>query len=965
MEAGEGRVLCDAPTRLGARRQVLFEALPPMSLKGRTAPVAAYQPVRARAKSVRGQRDLVGRVAERQALTSLLRDVENGTSGVIVLEGEPGIGKSRLAADLVERARSSTVRPFVALGDALERSAPLHAWRRVFAGMLGGEDDPATARTRLLSLLEPDADLVAAASLVGTVVPIDLPASVETAALTADGRAERTREVLTHLFRRVAGSGAVVVLEDAHWFDSASWALAEAIWQSQTPVLIVIAMRPVAPDELPAEGQRLLELAAGKHFKLRALGADDIVALASQHLDVDALPASVAEFIRQRAEGHPFFALELLSTLRDRGLIRVEQGDCVLTVPERELATVSVGATVESVVTGRIDRLSAREQLTLKVASVIGRGFDAAALSEVHPIADDRTAIPEQLERMVHLELLEQGDDAAAYRFTHAITQQVAYDLLPFAERRQLHRAIAERMEQSPAEERDSHLTLLAHHWTRAEDVPKALEYLERAGLQALDRDNSKEAVRFFGEALALGAAEPEVRRGTWHMHLGHAHFHLRESDLSVSHLTEALTLLGTPVPTTASGRAVFGARQALRQIRDLVVGRPSPNREAERLAIASAAASQFAWVQIVRRDGAGAVMMSLLSVNLADRAGTTSILGLGFLGVLSSAMGLRGLGSRYFERARLEGRRRPVSREFLFELLFDAMNFAGAGDLRSGIATLTESVAAARRAGSRSALAQHLSLLSILEAMAGRLKSAAQISAESAEAAGSTPSHARFHVLASYVFYASLRLPGGQGLERYRELEPMLLDCMEPGDVQAESTLYSTKALMLFRGGAWAEAEAVNDRSFGLLVKNIRTTPAAHWTSIQGAPDVYVGLWEHAKTEGRDTSAIRAKTLRAAKCLEGFAKRYPVYGARLVILRGQIAALEGHGDKAGQLFRKGAEAAGRLQLRFDEALAYFEQARLHPAGSPDRDKNLAIARALFTECGAEHELERIAALGG
>jgi class 3 adenylate cyclase/tetratricopeptide (TPR) repeat protein len=965
MEAGDGRVLCDATTRLGARRHVFFEALQPMALKGRTGPVAAYQPVRARAKSVRGQRDLVGRVAERQALTAALRDVENGTSQVVVLDGEPGIGKSRLAADLVDRARSSTVRSFVATGDALERSAPLHAWRRVFAGMLGGEDDPAAARSRLLTLLEPDADLVAAASLVGTVVPIDLPASVETAALTADGRADRTREVLTHLFRRVAGSGAVVVLEDAHWFDSASWALAEAIWHSQTPVLIVIATRPVAPDELPAEAQRLIELAAGKYFKLRALGADDIVALASQHLDVDALPASVAAFIRQRAEGHPFFALELLSTLRDRGLIRVEQGDCVLTVPERELAAVSVGATVESVVTGRIDRLSAREQLTLKVASVLGRGFDAAALSEVHPIDDERAAIPEQLERMVHLELLEQDDDAAAYRFTHAITQQVAYDLLPFAERRQLHRAIAQRMEQSPAEERDSQLTLLAHHWMRAEDVPKALEYLERAGLQALDRDNSKEAVRFFGEALALGAAQPAVRRGTWHMQLGHAHFHLRESDLSEAHLTEALTLLGTPVPTTKAGRAMFAARQALRQVRDLVVGRPSPNREAERLAIASAAASQFAWVKIVRRDGAGAVMMSLLSVNLADRAGTTSILGLGFLGVLSSAMGLRGLGSRYFERARLEGRRRPMSREFLFELLFDAMNFAGAGDLRSAIATLTDTLPAARRTGSRIALAHHLSLLSIFEAMAGRLNLAAEYSAASVEAVGPHSSHARFHVLASAVFYVAYRLPGAEGLDRFRALEPTMLECMEPGDVQAESTLSSTKALMLLRGGAWSEAEAVNDQSFALLVKNVRTTPAAHWTSIQGAPDVYAGLWEHAKAEGRDVSAIRAKTLRATKCLAGFAKRYPVYGARLIILRGQIAALEGQRDKAAQLFRQGAEAAGRLQLRFDEALAYFELARLQPAGSPDRAKHLAIARAMFTDCGAQHELERVAALGG
>jgi class 3 adenylate cyclase len=965
MEAGHGRVLCDAATRLGARRHVFFEALAPMALKGRTGPVASYQPVRARAKSARGQRDLVGRVAERQALASALRDVENGKSSVVVLDGEPGIGKSRLATDLLERARSSTVRSFTATGDALERSAPLHAWRRVFAGMLGGDDDPVAARSRLLSLLEPDADLVAAASLVGTVVPIDLPASVETAALTADGLAERTRVVLTHLFRRVAGSGAVVVLEDAHWFDSASWALAESLLRSETPVLLVIATRPIVRDELPVEGQRLIDQAGHHYFKLRALDAGDIVALASQHLDVDALPAAVASFIRQRAEGHPFFALELLSTLRERGLIRVDQGDCVLTVPERELEAVGVGATVESVVTGRIDRLSAREQLTLKVASVLGRRFDAAPLSDVHPIESERAAIPEQLERMVHLELLEQGDDAAAYRFTHAITQQVAYDLLPFAERRQLHRAIAERLERAPADERDSQLTLLAHHWTRAEDENKALNYLERAGRQALDRDNSAEAVHFFGQALTLGAAASADRRGLWHMQLGQAHFHLRHTDLAATHLTESLALLGTPLPSGTVGSTVFAARQFLRQVRDLTIGRPSPRRDAERLAVASAAASQFAWVNMVRRDGPGVASMGLLSVNLADRAGSTSIVGLALVGAMASAMRLRNLGRRYFDRARIEGRHRPVSRDFLLELLFDAIDLLGAGDVQASMATLDEGIAAARKSGGRAMLASHLGLRGVVEAMAGRIADGGQYVREAAELVGRDASHDRYHVLNIQVVVEGYGRPGADGLALFRSMEPMLLESIEPGDSQARSSFVSTKALLSFRGGDFASAESANDESYALLVRGFTTTPAAQWASIQGTPEVFIGLWEQSIAAGRDVSAIRAKSLRAEKLLARFAKHHPVYEARLTIVRGQIAALSQQHEKAAQLFRQGAEAASRLRLRFDEALAYFELARLAASGSAEREKGLAISRAIFTECGAQHELDRVAALGG
>ncbi|TAK15249.1 MAG: adenylate/guanylate cyclase domain-containing protein [Acidobacteria bacterium] len=963
MEAADGRVLCDAVTRLGARKHVFFEALPPMAVKGRATPVAAYQPVRARARSARGQRDVVGRTQERQALATALRSVEDGRAGVIVLEGEPGIGKSRLAADFVERARSSTVRAFIATGDSLERSAPLHAWRRVFGGLLGGDDDPAAARSRLLALLEPDPDMVALAGLVSGVVPIDLPASVETAALTADGRAERTRHVLTYLFRRVAVNGAVIVLEDAHWFDSASWALAEALLRSETPVLLVIVTRTISRDELPVEAQRLVDQAGDQYFKLRALDDNDIIALASQHLDVDSLPAAVASFIRERAEGHPFFALELLSALRERGLIRVEQGDCVLAVPEHELATVGIGATVESVVTGRVDRLSPREQLTLKVASVLGRSFDAAALSHVHPIDTDRASIADQLERMVQLELLEQGDDAAAYRFTHAITQQVAYDLLPFAERRQLHRATAEWMERAPAEERDAQLTLLAHHWARAEHPVKALEYLERAGRQAIERHNNAEAVRFFGEALTVGASEPAERRGTWHMMLGQAHFHLRQTDLAASHLTQSLDLLGTAMPSGAAGRALFAIGQVTRQIRDLTIGRPSATRGAERLAIASAAASQFAWVNMVRRDGGGVATMSLLSVNLADRAATTSIVGLSMLGAMASAMGMRKLGRRYFDRARIEGRRRPVSRDFLLELLFDAMDLLGAGDVPGCIATLTEGIAAARRGGGRSMLGSHLGLCGGIFAMAGRFIEGSDLVREAMDVIGKDASHDRFYVESNCTIVEGYRRPGAEGLAFYRSMEAMMLESMEPGDLQAQQGLSATKALLHLRGGDWAAAEAAGDESYALLVKNFRTTPAAAWAAIQGTPEVHIGLWERAQREGLDVSSIRAKALRSAAMLAKFRKLHPVYDARLSIVQGQIAALSGQSDKAVAAFRRGADAASRMQLAYDEGLAHFELARLAAKGSPEQEKELAIARAIFVEGGAQHELDRIAAL--
>ena len=189
------------------------------------------------------------------------------------------------------------------------------------------------------------------------------------------------------------------------------------------------------------------------------------------------------------------------------------------------------------------------------------------------------------------------------------------------------------------------------------------------------------------------------------------------------------------------------------------------------------------------------------------------------------------------------------------------------------------------------------------------------------------------------------------------------MLESMEPGDQMAPQGLAAIKALSYFRGGEWAAAEAANDESYALHVKSFRTTPAAGWPAIQGTSEVSVGLWERSQREGLDVTAIRAKTLRSAALLAKFRKLHPVYDGRLSIVQGQIAALSGQPEKAKAAFRRGADAASRMHLGFDEGLAHFELARLAASGSPEREKELAIARAIFAEGGAQHELDRVAAL--
>ncbi|MBI3243067.1 MAG: response regulator [Chloroflexi bacterium] len=155
-----------------------------------------------------------------------------------------------------------------------------------------------------------------------------------------------------------------------------------------------------------------------------------------------------------------------------------------------------------------IDRLSPAQQLTLKVASVIGRLVKLDLLRDIYPVEADKPQLAEHLQALEGHNLLARllsGDALElAYQFHDEAAQEVAYNLMLFAQRRQLHRAIAEWHEQTYAADLSPHYPLLAHHWAKAEDVAKAVHYLEKAGEQARQQGAYQEALAYFNESLTL-----------------------------------------------------------------------------------------------------------------------------------------------------------------------------------------------------------------------------------------------------------------------------------------------------------------------------------------------------------------------------------------------------------------------------------------------------------------------------
>lgn len=575
MQAAQENILCDPTTYEAARRRLAFTALPPLTLKGIEKPIVVYQPLGALKQQHQSTRSLVGCKRERQHLLELAQILQGDQQGgTAVLEGEAGIGKSQVVLNFLEWCQTQELPYVVGAGDAIEKFTPYFAWRPIVTQMLQLDQSPEAAdrRQRILDLLEGREDLIALTPLLNFIAGLDFPETQITQQMKGQVRADNTRNILLYLLQMGLGPEPhVMILEDAHWLDSASWALALAVHQQALPIFCVIATRPLA-EPWPEDYTQLLETEQTKYLRLQGLSRRETQQFVSQQLEVSHLPQPVSEFVYAKAEGHPLFSEELAYSLRDNGLIHIDQGQCQLSVPDQRLEGLDLPNTLQGLITSRIDRLLPPQQLMLKVASVIGRNFRGDLLEAIYPLATDKERLPEHLDSLQRLELivLDTPPPNLGYMFRHIMTQEVAYHLLVFSQRRELHRAIATWYEQHYTDDLAAVFTLLAYHWQQAEATDKATLYLEQAGEQALQGGAYQEAVAFFSQVLALhtpNAQVPRLQMARWHRQLGEAHYGLGQLQDSQTQLLAAITTLGHPIPQNEQIIAIKLAFQGLKQL--------------------------------------------------------------------------------------------------------------------------------------------------------------------------------------------------------------------------------------------------------------------------------------------------------------------------------------------------------------------------------------------------------------
>lgn len=525
MQAARGDILCDRATAVAAGQRVRLEELPAIKVKGKALPVEVWRPVatdvdRTERRPTRRESRIIGRQDEVAAMAARLDALsKKGTGSRVFLEADVGMGKTGLLREFLAMAEDRGVLALMGMGDALEMTIPYRAWRRVFEWLYPIDraiKDPAARRTSLAALLPADPRVIELTPLIEAVLPMQWADNDVTRALSGKARAQKTQDLLVALLQAAAREHSLLlVIRDVGWIDSASWAVLLRAAHEVDRLSLVATSRTVGANP-PAALAELLALPGLERIRLPPLSDEDIAAVVRARLGVERLPEAVQRLVQERSEGNPMFAEELALGLRDQGVIAIEGRECRLVRGTDALAGDKVPGTLGGVITARIDRLGPAEQITLKVASVVGHVFEADTLADVHPIAATRSEVARQCETLARLDFT--GPYPKGYFFKSRLTRDIAYGLMLFSQRRELHQKIAEWLEAHADIAQADVVNLLAHHWRMASQdrvprpdlVERAAGYHEQAAKHAMRAYANREAIDLLQQAIEITKALPE-----------------------------------------------------------------------------------------------------------------------------------------------------------------------------------------------------------------------------------------------------------------------------------------------------------------------------------------------------------------------------------------------------------------------------------------------------------------------
>jgi tetratricopeptide (TPR) repeat protein len=507
--ARPGTTLITAATWRLAERYMEADPYGPVPVKGLKDPVEVYELKRAtpvqsqlHATSARGVSRMLGRSAELGTLHEAANRAAQGRGQVVMIAGEPGVGKSRLLWEFAHSSATQGWRSLEANGVSYGAATPYLPMRELLNAYfeIDDADEPRRIREKITgTLVALDPALASAAGALLAIGNLNTDDTAWAALPPIEARQRIFKAVKDLLLAESGRQPLLLVFENLHWFDSESESLLDSLvaGTAEAAVLIVITARPEYRHEWP-QGAPVTDL------RLDPLSQESAQALLDGLLGADPALQPLKRRLVAHTDGNPFFLEESVQALVETGVLTGVRGDHHLGVPD---TTIRIADRVQSVVAARIDRLPPAGKHLLQTAAVIGLDIPVALLEAVSTLPASELA-PElvALEAAGFLRTARLFPDLA-YSFKQALTQDVAYAGLLKERRRSLHAAVVTALEGRLAEQ----VERLAFHATRAERWGEAVTYLREAASRASAHCANREAVTFFEEAVSALCHLPET----------------------------------------------------------------------------------------------------------------------------------------------------------------------------------------------------------------------------------------------------------------------------------------------------------------------------------------------------------------------------------------------------------------------------------------------------------------------
>ena len=516
--ATAGEILVGSDTYKATHSNFTFQSIKPTVVKGKSKPIRAYKVMPEKMVSADVHQkmlissEMVGRDQELAKLELHILKVVNGQGSVINIFGEPGIGKSRLLAELRKRDVITRVSFLEGRSISIGKNLSFHPIIDLFKhwAKIKEDDTKIEASDKLefaiRNVCGDDADEVF--PFVATMLGMKLSGKPAQRVEGIEGDALEKfifKNVRDLLIRSTEIIPIVIVMEDLHWADTTSLNLLESLFRLALTHRVVF-FNVFRPGYWQEPGRKVIALSQWlpdvdfAELSLKPLDKRTGEILVDKMLQAKGLRIKIKQQIVDRAGGNPFFIEEVARSFIEEGAIVRTNGAFEVT---DKINHMVIPPTINDVLLSRIDRLEEQTRELIKIASVIGRNFFDRILKEVATSVDgvdDRLAYLKDTQFIrdrIRMEELE-------YLFKHALAQEAAYESTLIQQRKTLHQEVAKAIEKIFTERLHEFYGMLAFHYSKAEEPEKTEEYMMKAGEEALRSSASDEALHFYKEALRL-----------------------------------------------------------------------------------------------------------------------------------------------------------------------------------------------------------------------------------------------------------------------------------------------------------------------------------------------------------------------------------------------------------------------------------------------------------------------------